>query len=287
MINKGELIGYARVSTTGQKLDVQISQLKEFGCSDDHIFMDKLSGTTAQRPKLQECLKFVRRGDTLVITKMDRLARSTLHLHQIVSDLNDRGVGFKVLDQSIDTTTNEGRLLFTMLAAIAEFETSLRKDRQMSGIENAKMNNVKFGAKAKLTPEQVNEMRRKRADRVLIKDLMKEFKISKASVYRLLKDDGEPAMPTPDVIEFSDNEHLLSSDPDPLNIADGDNKQCQISNNTKSRSRCRIKKDTQLVKIQVGQRGMICYACPKHIKEAEAGGVIRPHQDSHSVFGGE
>jgi len=279
------MIGYARVSTTGQKLDVQITKLKEFGCTDDHIFMDKLSGTTAQRPKLQECLKFVRRGDTLVITKMDRLARSTLHLHQIVSDLNDKGVGFKVLDQSIDTTTNEGRLLFTMLAAIAEFETSLRKDRQMSGIENAKMNNVKFGAKAKLTPGQVDEMRRKRVDGVLIKDLMNEFKISKASVYRLLKDDDKPATSTPDVIEFN-SEHLLSSDPDPLNIADGDNKQCQMISDSKNRSRCRSKKDTLLVKIQVGQRGMICCACAKHIKEAEAGGVIRPHQDSHSVFGG-
>lgn len=186
MTTKGELIGYARVSTTGQKLDVQLAKLKDYGCSDDHIFTDKHTGTTADRPKLKDCLKFARRGDTLIVTKMDRLARSTLHLHQIVNDLNEKGVGFKVLDQSIDTTTKEGRLLFTMLAAIAEFETELRKERQMEGIAKAKENNVRFGAKPKLTPLQIESMREKRASGVLIKDLMMEYGISKASVYRLL-----------------------------------------------------------------------------------------------------
>lgn len=186
MTAKGELIGYARVSTTGQKLDVQLAKLKDYGCSDDHIFTDKHTGTTADRPKLKDCLKFARRGDTLIVTKMDRLARSTLHLHQIVNDLNEKGVGFRVLDQSIDTTTKEGRLLFTMLAAIAEFETELRKERQMEGIAKAKENNVRFGAKPKLTPVQIESMREKRANGVLIKDLMTEYGISKASVYRLL-----------------------------------------------------------------------------------------------------
>lgn len=186
---EGQLIGYARVSTTGQNLSVQLSKLKEFGCTDQHIFTDKHTGTTANRPKLQECLKYVRRGDTLVVTKMDRLARSTLHLHQIIHELNEKGVGFKVLDQSIDTTTKEGRLLFTMLAAIAEFETELRHERQMDGIESAKNRGVKFGAKSKLTDEQVIEMRQKRSDGILIKDLMAEYKLSKASVYRLLKND--------------------------------------------------------------------------------------------------
>lgn len=194
MTTKGEVIGYARVSTTGQKLDVQMSKLKEFGCTDDHIFTDKHTGTTANRPRLQECLRFVRRGDTLVVTKLDRLARSTLHLHQIVNDLDQKGVGFKVLDQSIDTTTKEGRLLFTMLAAIAEFETGLRKERQMEGIAKAKERSVRFGAKPKLTPEQVAEMYEKRAEGVLIKDLMRQYGISKASVYRLLKEGAAEAL---------------------------------------------------------------------------------------------
>lgn len=186
MTTKGELIGYARVSTTGQKLDIQLSKLKEYGCSDEYIFTDKHTGTTADRPKLKDCLRFARSGDIVVVTKMDRLARSTLHLHQIVNDLNEKGVGFKVLDQSIDTTTKEGRLLFTMLAAIAEFETELRKERQLEGIAKAKENKVRFGAKPKLTYEQVESMREERSNGILIKDLMSKYSISKASVYRLL-----------------------------------------------------------------------------------------------------
>lgn len=186
MEKHGVLVGYGRVSTTGQKLDVQLSKLKEYGCLDEHIYTDKQTGTTAHRVQLQECLKFVRKGDVLVVTKLDRLARSTLHLHEIVNNLTEKGVGFKVLDQSIDTTTKEGRLLFTMLAAIAEFETGLRKERQLEGIAKAKENNVRFGAKSKLNDEQIEKMKQKRISGVLIKDLMKEYKISKASVYRLL-----------------------------------------------------------------------------------------------------
>lgn len=186
--NKGILIGYARVSTTGQKLDVQLSKLKEFGCNDEYIYMDKISGTTADRPKLKECLKFARKNDVLIVTKLDRLARSTLHLHQIIEKLNKKSVGLKVLDQSIDTTTKEGRLLFTMLAAIAEFETELRNERQMEGVAKAKENGVKFGAKPKLSKRQVNELKEKRNNGMLIKKLMTDYSLSKASIYRLLKD---------------------------------------------------------------------------------------------------
>ena len=179
-----EKVGYARVSSVGQSLEVQRTKLKQFGC--DEIFEEKRSGKTANRPKLDECLKYVRKGDVLVITKLDRLARSTLHLHKIIDGLNKKGVGFKVLDQNIDTTTKEGKLVFSILASIAEFETELRKERQMEGIERAKSAGVQFGRKAKLTDEQVQEMHQKRANGVLIKDLMQEYDLSKASVYRLL-----------------------------------------------------------------------------------------------------
>ena len=182
----GALVGYARVSTSGQKLDIQLAKLKEFGCYNEHIFTDKHTGTTAQRPQLQECLKFLRKGDILVITKLDRLARSTLHLHEIANKLNEKEVGFKVLDQSIDTTTKEGRLLFSMLAAIAEFETELRKERQLEGIAKAKENNVRFGAKPKLAEPQINELKARRERGVLIKELMGEYNLSKSSIYRLL-----------------------------------------------------------------------------------------------------
>ena len=180
------VVGYARVSSVGQSLEVQQEKLVSYGV--DKLFAEKISGTTAARPELKSCLDYVREGDVLVITKLDRLARSTLHLHKIVNDLNERGVGFKVLDQSIDTTTKEGRLLFSILASLAEFETELRAERTNEGRIAAMERGVKFGAKPKLTENQITEMKQKRSQGVLIKDLMNEYKLSKASVYRLMSE---------------------------------------------------------------------------------------------------
>ena len=180
------VVGYARVSSLGQSLEVQQEKLVSYGVNK--LFAEKLSGTTAARPELKSCLDYVRAGDVLVITKLDRLARSTLHLHKIVNDLNNRGVGFKVLDQSIDTTTKEGRLLFSILASLAEFETELRAERTNEGRIAAMERGVKFGAKPKLTEDQIAEMIQKRSQGVLIKDLMSEYKLSKASVYRLMSE---------------------------------------------------------------------------------------------------
>ena len=180
------VVGYARVSSLGQSLEVQQEKLVSYGVNK--LFAEKLSGTTAARPELKSCLDYVRAGDVLVITKLDRLARSTLHLHKIVNDLNNRGVGFKVLDQSIDTTTKEGRLLFSILASLAEFETELRAERTNEGRIAAMERGVKFGAKPKLTEDQIAEMIQKRSQGVLIKDLMTEYKLSKASVYRLMSE---------------------------------------------------------------------------------------------------
>jgi len=178
------LVGYARVSSTGQSLDVQVDKLKKNQC--DKIYQEKKSGLTANRPELKKCLDYVRDGDVLIITKLDRLARSTVDLHNILEQLNQKGVGFRVLDQSIDTTSPTGKLLFGILASIAEFETELRKERQMEGIKKAKENGVAFGRKAKLTDEQIEEMNQKRSEGVLIKELMASYKLSKATVYRLL-----------------------------------------------------------------------------------------------------
>jgi len=177
-------VGYARVSTVGQSLDVQLAKLNDFGC--DEIFNDKHTGTTADRPKLKQCRKYVRRGDNLVITKLDRLARSTYHLTQIAEELKKKGVNLIVLDQNIDTSTPTGKLLFNMLASIAEFETEIRKERQMEGIAKAKENGVQFGRKSKLLDQEVEAMRRERESGVKISDLMVKYSLSKASVYRLL-----------------------------------------------------------------------------------------------------
>jgi len=170
----GELVGYARVSSTGQDLTVQLDKLQGYGCR--RVFEEKVSGTTANRAELQECLRYLRASDTLVVSKLDRLARSTLHLTQIAHDLEERGINLVVIDQAIDTTTPTGKLLFNMLASIAEFETAIRAERQAEGIAKAQANGVQFGAKPKVSLEHG----------VLIRELMAEYRLSKASIYRLL-----------------------------------------------------------------------------------------------------
>jgi len=182
-------IGYARVSSTGQSLDVQLDKLTGYGCAKDDgvIYQEKKSGSKAEtRTELQACLKHLRNGDSLVITKLDRLARSTYDLTRIANDLELRGIDLVVLDQSIDTSTPTGKLLFNMLGSIAEFENAIRKERQTDGIAKAKELGIKFGAKAKLTPEQVKELQQRRASGEKIKDLMYDYGISKATIYRLL-----------------------------------------------------------------------------------------------------
>src|SRR2546428_8204939 len=124
------LVGYARVSSVGQSLDVQREKLKP--C--DKIFQEKHSGTSGKRPQLQACLDYIREGDTLVVTRLDRLARSTLHLCQIADLLARKGVHLHVLDQQVDTHSSTGRLLFGMLSVIAQFELELRAERQREGI---------------------------------------------------------------------------------------------------------------------------------------------------------
>jgi DNA invertase Pin-like site-specific DNA recombinase len=180
------LIGYARVSSVGQSLDIQLEKLAH--C--DKVFQEKKSGTSDKRPRLQECLEYIREGDTLVITRLDRLARSTLHLCQIAAELQRKQVNLKVIDQNINTSDATGRLLFNMLSAIAQFETELRAERQVDGIQKAKKHGVKFGRREKLTAQQVADMRQRRKQGVLIKTLMKDYDLSKATVYRYLSENN-------------------------------------------------------------------------------------------------
>ena len=179
-------IGYARVSSYGQSLDVQEEKLKD--C--DRIFKEKASGrTTANREQLALCLDYVRDGDFLVISRLDRLARSVRDLLNILKTLETKQVKLHVIDQQIDTSTPSGRLLVNLLGSIAEFENDLRKDRQADGIVMAKKKGVQFGRKKSLTEIQILEIREKRKNGFLIKELMDSFSLSKASIYRALKED--------------------------------------------------------------------------------------------------
>ena len=176
-------IGYARVSSTGQSLDVQLDKLKQ--C--DKLFSEKKSATSTNgRTALKDCLNYLREGDQLIITRLDRLARSVLDLTQITHDLQQRNIDLVVIDQCIDTSTPTGKLMFNLLGAIAEFETELRKERQADGVSKALNKGVKFGAKAKLTEQQVEQMKLDRDTGVTIKNLCGKYGISRASVYRLL-----------------------------------------------------------------------------------------------------
>lgn len=177
------LIGYARVSSVGQSLAVQRDRLQH--C--DKIFEEQRSGTAGKRPRLLACLEYVREGDTLVVTRLDRLARSTLHLCQIAEELHRKGVHLHVLDQQLNTSDATGRLLFHMLGAIAQFETELRAERQREGIEHAKARGVTFGRHTTLAPVQIAELQDRRRQGWTISTLMSSYRISKATVYRYLR----------------------------------------------------------------------------------------------------
>jgi DNA invertase Pin-like site-specific DNA recombinase len=124
----GMLIGYARVSTSEQNVNLQRDALKSAGC--EKIFTDKASGAKSDRPGFDKALDYARKGDTLVVWKLDRLGRSIRHLIDTIQDLNDRGVGFKSLQENIDTTTSGGKLIFHIFSALAEFERDLIRERK-------------------------------------------------------------------------------------------------------------------------------------------------------------
>jgi len=177
------LIGYARVSTIDQDTAVQVAALKAFGCSA--IRQEKASGTTTNgRPELATVLEFLRAGDSLVVTRVDRLARSLVDLQTIVHEIKRKGAFLKATDQPIDTSTAAGKAFFDMLGVFAEFETNLRKERQLEGIAAAKAKGIYKGRKPSIAAETVLELARKGVGGSAI---AKRLKISRTSVYRLLE----------------------------------------------------------------------------------------------------
>ncbi len=181
----GMRVGYARVSSLGQKLDVQLDKLSD--C--DRIYHEKVAaGTTKLRIELQKALDFVRDDDVFVVTKLDRLARSVVDLSIIVQRLEEKKVDLVVLDQGIDTTTIYGRLQFNILASIGEFERGLIRERSREGREKAIARGVRFGAKAKLGKEEIAQLVENfEAPGCSKVDIAEHYGISRSSVYRLHK----------------------------------------------------------------------------------------------------
>ena len=179
-------VGYARVSTSSQSLENQIEQLKAAGC--EKIFSEKRSGKNASdREQFKIMKNFIREGDVLFVTKLDRLARSVIDLHEFAKYLENKDVNLKVLNQNIDTTSPVGRLLFTMLGAIAEFERDLINERVREGIEAAKAKGVKFGRKAILSyKEKVIYNQHEKGKSVIW--LSNFFHVARNTIYRALKD---------------------------------------------------------------------------------------------------
>lgn len=181
------IVGYARVSSAGQSLDIQREQLVAAGAEE--IFEEKRSGTSvAGREQLDAALRYVRKGDIFIVTRLDRLARSIVDLRKIVSELSDQGVGFRCLQQAIDTTTSEGRLMLNLLGAFAEFEVEIRKERQAEGIAKAKAQGKYRGR-----PKAINagEIARLRAEGLGPATIARRLNIGRASVYRHLRSAGE------------------------------------------------------------------------------------------------
>jgi DNA invertase Pin-like site-specific DNA recombinase len=175
-------IGYARVSTTDQDLTIQIDALKAAGC--DVIRQEKASGTSTEgRAELKTVLDFLRKDDVLVVTRIDRLARSIGDLQDIVRAVKARGAALKATEQPIDTSTAAGKCFLDMLGVFAEFETNLRKERQLEGIAKAKAAGVYKGRPASIDAALVREMKAKGRG---ASEIAKTLKIGRASVYRLL-----------------------------------------------------------------------------------------------------
>lgn len=178
------LIGYARVSSAGQSLDVQVQALQDAGC--EKIYSEKLSGRTAgDRPQLERALDQARERDTFVVTRLDRLARSVSDLHRIVDRLNADGVAFRCLQQGgVDTSTSTGKLTLAILGAVAEFENDIRRERQKDGIERAKQRGVYRGRPPSIDISRVKELRAEGQGPAAI---ARSLGIGRASVYRALK----------------------------------------------------------------------------------------------------
>ncbi len=180
------LIGYARVSTEDQKLDMQVDALLKAGCDPEFIYKEHASGANAQRPQLGLLFKTLRKGDTLVVYKLDRLGRSTKHLYQMMDHLEKHEIGFMSLTESVDTTTPMGKMVFAIFAAMAQLERDLISERTKAGLAAARARGRKGGRKPKLTKEKALEAAKLLEDnpRLIHEQVARMFGVARATLYR-------------------------------------------------------------------------------------------------------
>ncbi len=192
----GLKLGYARVSTLDQNLALQQDALKEAGC--EKIYIEQMSGAVMDRPALCEALSYARSGDTLIVWKLDRLARSMKQLIETVEKLRLRGIGFRSLTEAIDTTTAQGVLVFHMFSVLAEFERSLIRERTRAGLAAAKRAGRTGGRPAKLTDEDLDVARTLLANPdIAVSDVASRLGVSSATLYRYLPAARSANSPSP------------------------------------------------------------------------------------------
>jgi DNA invertase Pin-like site-specific DNA recombinase len=187
--SKPRLVAYARVSTNGQELKLQLDALLKAGVAKKDIFTDKASGSKSSRPGLDACLQQLKPGDTLLVWRLDRLGRSLRHLIDLVEDLRQRGVGFKsVCDGAIDTTTASGDLIFNIFSSLAQFERRLTQERTKAGLTAARARGRMGGRKPiPLDDPRVQTAKKMHADKTMpIADICKTLRISRPTLYRYL-----------------------------------------------------------------------------------------------------
>jgi DNA invertase Pin-like site-specific DNA recombinase len=178
------LVGYARVSTLDQNPQLQTDALKKTGC--ERTFLDRLSGTGADRPALKEALEFARKGDTLVVWRLDRLARSVVQLIETIAMLESRGVGFASLTETIDTRTSGGRLVLHIFAALAEFERQLIRERTTAGLKAARDRGRIGGRPRLMTPDKLTAARKLIGAGMTAREVSAAVGVSVPTLYRHL-----------------------------------------------------------------------------------------------------
>jgi DNA invertase Pin-like site-specific DNA recombinase len=176
------LVGYARVSTVEQNIDLQLSALREAGC--EKLYQDHMSGTKANRPGLDMALEVLRKNDTLVVWKLDRLGRTVKGLIDLVSQLQLKGINFKSITDNVDTTTPSGRFFFHMMASLAQMERELIAERTKAGLDAAKAKGRVGGRKRKMTQSKIESAKQLLASGILPKDVAQDLGVSIPTLYR-------------------------------------------------------------------------------------------------------